>query len=167
VNSEIHAVKKQVMRPLQTATREAFFRLLGTSGNNLVNLHPLDHGFWVPDPENDGAYFLRPNWHVALSENMEWHADVLRYLRQAAPNIIPGFTQEMMDAKNDGDLQARIDRLFKTYSQKYRKHNKTPSSDEGGESDVKENVVDDNVVNRRRLRKLRVRVHASAKITFY
>jgi hypothetical protein len=69
----------------------------------------------------------------------------------------------MMDTKNDGDLQARIGQLFKTYSQKYRKHNKTLSSDEGDESDV----ADDNVVNRRRLRKLRVCVNASAKISFY
>jgi len=148
--------------PLQTATREAFFRLLGIPAGKVVDLHPLDHGFWVPDPENDGAYFLRPNWLGTLSENTEWHTDVQIYLRQTAPNTIPAFTQEMMDAKNDGDLQARIDQLFKTYSQKYRKHNKAPSSGEGGESDVKENVV-----NRRRLRKLRVRVHTLAKITFY
>lgn len=126
------------------------------SGAKLGKIHSVRAGgCWVRDGETDDGWLLRPDWKSGWKENSVWHDDLLVHVRTKAPELNPLITKEMMEGKDDSEILARIQTVFKNFKNKYRTAQKgmEDSDQEQGEDDTEEQRTKR---NRHKARKERV-----------
>lgn len=108
---------------------------------------------------------MRPNWKMSFENNSLWHKDMLEFVRKEATDCWPPATKELLQATNDRKLKSCLRMTFKNWSSAYRAKWKgvdDPEAGADGHNDDKKKR--DDQLNRRRARKIKVRLTFSGPI---
>ncbi|KAL1698267.1 hypothetical protein EV121DRAFT_297387 [Schizophyllum commune] len=130
IRSDAHAVapagvkleKPNKDNPFIGAMRGAFLSAMGlsasTKNKDLAIPILVEGGSCVDNTrlsQDNGrpSRVLRPDWNKPWGENTIWHDDLILFARAKVPQIQPSVTKEMMLAKSDVEMVARMKTVFK------------------------------------------------------